>query len=133
MLPGIKTTGQSKLDGTESGGAVVPSGMAMLTNFMVQWVTENIADFTSIAWLTVMEKQPVLSTAHKLYKGWTFIMAIYCCLGTGFYLSSTVIPSTYAHMGPGMQWSLLTKNMSLQLQTDEQLCGLFPNNRSDFC
>ena len=39
-----------------------------------------VVDLACIMWLTVMDKQPVLAVAHRLYNGWTLVMSAFVAL-----------------------------------------------------
>ena len=53
------------------------AGADLVQNFFQQWVVEMFVDLLCILWLTVMDRQPVIATSHKLFRGWTFVMSLF--------------------------------------------------------
>ena len=62
-----------------------------------------------------------------------------CCFvlfGNGFYLTSSVIEYTYAHVAHAEpHWFLQTDSVQAQLMNTSTLCGMFPayKGQIDFC
>ena len=115
------------------GKGLPPIG-SLLQNFGVQWTTEVIVDLAIIMWLTVMARQPVLAVSHKLFRGWTFMISIFLFFGNGFYLCSSVIEFTYAHVGGAEpNWFLLTTDVQDSLVNASYLCATYPSPANDLC
>jgi len=88
-----------------------------------------------ITWLTVMAKQPVLATSHRLFKGWTYMICCFVLFGNGFVLTANIMEYTYARVGTvgdtGPRWFLLTNEIKGQLLNATTLCQMY--GKSDFC
>merc|ERR1712196_628166 len=116
-------------------GHGLPATETLLRNFFVQWTTENVVDLLIITWLTVMARQPVLATEHRLFKGWTYVISVLVLFGNGFVLTTTVIEDTYAHIATGVEngprWYLLTHEVQRQLVNTTALCQMF--GASEYC
>ena len=117
------------------GKGLPPIG-SLLQNFFVQWTTEVIVDFAIIMWLTVMARQPVLAVSHRLFRGWTLMIAVFVFFGNGFFLCSTVVEYTYAHLAHhegDATWYLLTADVEKQMLNYSTLCEMFPSPASPHC
>ena len=107
---------------------------SLLQNFAVQITTELLVDLAIIMWLTVVVKQPVLSVSHKLFRGWTYMISVFVFYGNGFYLCSSVIEYTYAHVGEaGPDWFLLTAEVQDSLVNATYLCATYPSPANTLC
>ena len=90
--------------------------------------TECLVDLLIILWLTVMDRQPVMATAHKLYNGWTMVVSAFVFLGTGWYLISRVLQFTYAHVANSdVQYFLLTNEVIPYMMNTSTLCIMYPS------
>ena len=120
--------------GVSLNGETLPSAGSLASNFAVQWLSELFVDFLVIAWLTVINRQPVLETSHQLFRGWTALMCVFAAFGNGFFMCSVVIQFTYARVaGEGPYWFLLTENVESQMFNYTTLCNMYPSDASPFC
>ena len=115
-------------------GKGLPSAGSLLQNYAVQICSELLVDLAIIMWLTVMARQPVLAVSHKLFRGWTFMISIFLFFGNGFYLCSSVIEFTYAHVGGAEpNWFLLTTDVQDSLVNVSYLCATYPSPANKLC
>ena len=122
--------------GVSLNGETLPSPASLVSNFAVQWTSELFVDFLVIAWLTVINRQPVLETSHQLFKGWTALMCVFAAFGNGFFMCSVVIEFTYARVagvGNDVYWRLLTDEVDSQMFNYTTLCNMYPSDASPFC
>ena len=115
------------------GKGLPPIG-SLLQNYAVQITTELLVDLAIIAWLTVIVKQPVLSVSHKLFRGYTYIISVFVMWGNGWYLISSVVEYTYAHVsGAEPDWFLLTNEVQGSLVNVTYLCNTYPSPANTMC
>jgi len=73
-----------------------PTASALFTSFSIQYGSEIVVEFICIAWLTVMDCQPILVVAHENFWGFTWFIGWMGALVT-IYTATFLFPRVLEH------------------------------------